>query len=105
MAGSQNRDEPDAGKGAVEGDGRARSERGKSGNTSMAGQNPHRTESNLVKSNDSDFPEPGSSPEHSGEKVEKRAPAGSPERDQVDQDPGHRQKRNQGDKKDDPLAA
>ena len=36
-------------------------------NTSMAGQLPHRTENPLVKSSDSDMPEPGESPEHSGE--------------------------------------
>lgn len=102
MADSQNRNEPDARKGAVEGDGRAPTEPGRSGNTSMAGQNPHRTESNLIKSNDSDFPEPGGNPEHSGQKVEK---SGQLERDPVDQDPGHRQEQNQSDEKDDPLAA
>jgi hypothetical protein len=36
-------------------------------NTSLAGQLPHRTENPLVKSRDSDFPEPGENPEHSGE--------------------------------------
>lgn len=66
MAEHQSSKDQDAGKGAVEGDGRARNDRGQSGNTSLDGQNPHRTESNLVKSNDSDFPEPGLSPEHSG---------------------------------------
>lgn len=150
MAEHQNVNDPDVGKGAVEGDGRDGSTR--DGNTSLSGQNPHRTESNLVKSNDSDFPEPGGNPEHSGQKLEvdqqgrphqptgqrgstlshdspgamnestrktlgsesdrkepaegadARAPR-SPERDQVNQDPGHRQKQNQADKKDDPLAA
>src|SRR3954463_11067307 len=67
MAEQQNRNDADAGKGAVEGDGRGSTEREQSGNTSLAGQNPHRTESRLVKSNDSDFPEPGGSPEHSGQ--------------------------------------
>ena len=38
------------------------------GNTSLGGQLPHRTNDPLVKSSDSDFPEPGSNPEHSGEK-------------------------------------
>ena len=103
MAEHQNVDDPDVGKGAVEGDARERSKRGQSGNTSLSGQNPHRTESNLIKSNDSDFPEPGQNHEHSGEKIEKTGR--SPERDQVNQDPGHRQKQNQSDKKDDPLAA
>jgi len=36
-------------------------------NTSLAGQLPHRNENPLVKSRDSDFPEPGENPEHSGE--------------------------------------
>jgi hypothetical protein len=71
------------------------------GNTSLAGQLPHRTNDPLIKAHDSDFPEPGSNPEHSGEREE--SPSG--EGDTATQDPGHRQKRNQGDKKDDPLAA
>ncbi len=92
--------DPDAGKGAVEGDSRTRQRT----NTTMEGQLPHRTESRLVKANDSDFPEPGSNPEHSGQRSEKDEPR-SPERDVVQQDPGERQKRNQGNEKDDPLAA
>jgi len=36
-------------------------------NTSLAGQLPHRTDNPLVKSSDTDFPEPGGSPEHTGE--------------------------------------
>jgi hypothetical protein len=36
-------------------------------NTSLQGQLPHRTENPLVKSKDTDFPEPGENPEHSGE--------------------------------------
>lgn len=99
MAENQNVNDPDACKGALEGDGRASTEEGKSGNTSLSGQNPHRVNTQMVKDNDSDLPEPGSSPEHSGQK------SGSPDRDQVNQDPGDQQKRNQGDKKDDPLAA
>ena len=35
--------------------------------TSMAGQLGHRDEDPLIKSSDTDFPEPGESPEHSGE--------------------------------------
>ena len=34
---------------------------------SMAGQLPHRNPDELADGSDSDFPEPGSSPEHSGE--------------------------------------
>ncbi len=105
MAEHQNANDPDVRKGAVEGDARARSERGRKGNTSLSGQNPHRTESNVIKSNDSDFPEPGSNPEHSGQKRADVRAGRSPERDQVNQDPGHLQKHNQADKKDDPLAA
>ncbi len=36
-------------------------------NTSLQGQLPHRNENPLVKSSDTDFPEPGENPEHSGE--------------------------------------
>jgi len=57
--------------------------------SSLAGQLPHRTEDSRIKGRDSDFPEPGENPEHSGQNV----------------DPGMRQKQNQGDQKDDPLAA
>jgi hypothetical protein len=37
------------------------------GNTSLHGQLPHRGEDVLIKSADTDFPEPGENPEHSGE--------------------------------------
>jgi hypothetical protein len=37
------------------------------GNTSMAGQLPHRGEDPMLKSSDTDFPEPGENAEHSGE--------------------------------------
>jgi hypothetical protein len=110
-------------------------------NENFAGQNPHRGANPLAEGQDTDFPEPGGNPEHSGEPqaggIANRGdrplntPRGeskdgatakakgeterdqsrtataqqSPERDRVDQDPGERQKRNQGDKKDDPLAA
>ena len=57
--------------------------------SSLAGQLPHRTEDTRIKGQDTDFPEPGENPEHSGQDV----------------DPGLRQKQNQSDKKDDPLAA
>jgi hypothetical protein len=160
MAEQQNIDDQDVSKGATEGDGRGRTESEQNGNTSLSGQNPHRTESRLVKANDSDFPEPGSNPEHSGQrystdqhgrphqetgvaqrgstlsheqpgavnestrkamrpaardddKLPRESPSEgadvnarrSPEREQVNQDPGHRQKQNQNESKDDPLAA
>jgi hypothetical protein len=107
------------------------------GNENFAGQNPHRNASPLAEGQDTDFPEPGQSPEHSGQEISNRndrplnTPRGeakdgatakakgeteraeqhtaeaqqSPERDTVNQDPGERQKRNQGGDKDDPLAA
>ena len=53
----------DCGKGAVE-----QSEPGESGNTSLAGQLGHRGQPALVKQSDTDFPEPGENPEHTGEK-------------------------------------
>jgi hypothetical protein len=77
------RDE-DLKKGAVESE-----KPGQPSQTSLQGQLPHRPEDSRIKGNDTDFPEPGENPEHSGE----------------DMDPGMRQKTNQNDKKDDPLAA
>jgi hypothetical protein len=52
----------DSGKGAVEQD-----DRGHSGNTSMSGQLGHRDQDPMLKGADTDFPEPGENPEHSGE--------------------------------------
>jgi hypothetical protein len=49
-------------KGAVE-----QQEKGQADNTSMQGQLGHRDQDPMLKSADSDFPEPGGSPEHSGE--------------------------------------
>ena len=57
--------------------------------SSLGGQLPHRPEDGRIEGRDTDFPEPGENPEHSGQ----------------DMDPGFRQKTNQNDKKDDPLAA
>jgi len=54
--------DPDTGKGAIEQDAP-----GQETNTSLGGQLPHRNENPLVKSSDSDFPEQGENPEHSGE--------------------------------------
>jgi hypothetical protein len=54
------RDE-DCSKGAVE------SDHNENGNTSLSGQLGHRDQDPLLKSSDSDFPEPGGNPEHSGE--------------------------------------
>jgi len=93
---SHPQDDPDLQKGAVEPD-RPKQK----SNNSLQGQLPHRTEDEMVKNNDSDFPEPGSNPEHSGERGEKKNPEGATQ----NQDPGHRQKRNQGDRREDPLAS
>ena len=49
-------------KGAIEQDGPEQH-----GNTSLNGQLGHRDQDPLIKSADTDFPEPGENPEHSGE--------------------------------------
>jgi hypothetical protein len=105
----------DTGKGAVEQDKPEQPD-----NTSLSGQLPHRPDDELIDGNDTDFPEPGENPEHSGEPVEvsmdqrneqsrdqevNRSRKENPEGEQQDHDPGQRQKQNQGDKKDDDLAA
>jgi hypothetical protein len=92
----------DSAKGAVEQE--APDQKGNNTRDGQTGQLPHRTENPLIKGNDTDFPEPGENPEHSGERV---APETSrnPEGEHQTQDPGHRQKQNQNDQKEDPLAA
>ncbi len=100
MPNEQNDFDQDAAKGAVE-DHRP----GDQTNTSLSGQLPHRTENRLVKDHDTDFPEPGGNPEHTGEPEATAITKEKPERDSVDQDPGERQKRNQAGREDDPLAA
>lgn len=91
-----------SGKGAVEQDAP-----GESTNESLRGQLGHRDQNPLIKNSDSDFPEPGNNEEHTGEAREKSVQRGpeSPERDAVNQDPGHGQKRNQNDERDDLSAA
>ncbi|MFZ0801572.1 MAG: hypothetical protein WBQ09_16425 [Terriglobales bacterium] len=49
-------------KGALEQD-----EKDQNGNTSMQGQLGHRDQDPMLKAADTDFPEPGGNPEHSGE--------------------------------------
>jgi len=60
----------DRGKGAVEQD-----ELNEGGNTSMGGQLGHRDQDDMLKSADTDYPEPDGAAEHSGEpeKRKKRA--------------------------------
>lgn len=105
-------DDEFSGKGAVEQD---RPEQPT--NTSLRGQMGHRNKNAVVDATDSDFPEPGQNPEHSGEIMEQRFRTqqnddreriereGDQVQDEVDQDPGERQRRNQNDEGDDPLAA
>ncbi len=57
----------DFAKGAVEQD-----DRTQPGNTSLQGQLGHRDQDPLLKDADTDFPEPGENPEHSGETTEVR---------------------------------
>jgi hypothetical protein len=56
----------DRSKGAVEQD-----DPQEAGNASLSGQLGHRDQDPLLKSNDTDFPEPGENPEHSGEPEDK----------------------------------
>ncbi len=63
----QTRDQ-DAGKGATEVE-----DQKEPGNVGMQEQIGHRDQDPMLKDADSDFPEPGQSPEHSGEPVRKSA--------------------------------
>ena len=54
-------------KGAVEDDSLPQNGKAPKSQESMAGQLGHRNQDPMISGNDSDFPEPGSSPEHSGE--------------------------------------
>lgn len=58
---SENKPDQDAGKGATEADHDA------AGNAGLQDQLGHRDQDPMLKDADSDFPEPGQSPEHSGE--------------------------------------
>jgi len=69
--------------------------------TSMKGQLSHRESDPMIKASDTDFPEPGENPEHSGEPQEN--PEGTMPDDQVT---GQRQKRSRrGNQGNDPRAA
>lgn len=87
-------------------------------NTSLRGQIGHRKKPPMLDTRDTDYPEPGENPEHSGELMQNRPRdektpddreqlerEGDEVQDEVDQDPGERQKRNQNDQEEDPLAA
>jgi hypothetical protein len=109
---STNRD-PDGDKGAVAQDRPGQPENMASFNEQI----DHRDQQSVKKGNDTDFPEPGSSPEYSMQKQDdpkkqgdptlrpKDDPDGNAGAELNDQDPGERQKQNQNDKKDDDLAA
>jgi hypothetical protein len=65
---SDSKTDQDAGKGAVETD-----DHKTPGNTGLQDQLGHRDQEPMLKDADSDFPEPGQSPEHSGETERKTA--------------------------------
>lgn len=88
-------DDQDIHKGAVEDDNPQAGEH----NTSLRGQNPHRGGSPLAAGQDTDYPEPGENPEHTGE------PEEDPEMNKGVQSSGERQKTNQNWKKEDELAS
>lgn len=62
-AGRARHRDQDCGKGAVEQD-----EQNQGGNTSMQGQLGHRDQNDMLKSSDTDYPEPDGAAEHSGER-------------------------------------
>jgi hypothetical protein len=53
-------------KGAVEGDGRHPDGKGRNEHTSLSGQLGHRDQDEMLKENDTDFPEPDAKAEHTG---------------------------------------
>lgn len=64
----QNEPDQDLTKGAIETE-----DQHEEGNNSLKGQLGHRDQDPMLKDADSDFPEPGQSPEHSGEPKRKTA--------------------------------
>lgn len=96
----------DLGKGAVEQD-RPDEET----NVSFGGQSGHRDQDSLLKSSDSDFPEPGQNEEHTGEPQGRNqlnadtAGCGKSEAEGTQKATGSSQKENQNKSKDDPLAS
>ena len=65
-------------KGALEPD-----DRSQPGNNSMQGQLGHRDQDPILKAADSDFPEPGENPEHSGEEKTSQRPVHEEKRREV----------------------
>jgi len=72
---------------------------GRSTQTSMQAQLPRRESNTDIKDHDSDFPEPGNNPEHSGQKEI------NPEAIGQTDEPGFSQKTNQNWRKEDLLAS
>ncbi len=64
-----NSNDQDRFKGALE-----QEEKHQAGNTSMQGQLGHRDQDPMLKAADTDFPEPGENPEHTGEPEEPTMP-------------------------------
>jgi len=60
--------DPDGAKGATEGE-----QRDRDTNAGLTGQLGHRDQDPRIKDADTDFPEPGESPEHSGELPQKKS--------------------------------
>jgi hypothetical protein len=105
--------DPDDAMGAV-----AQDRPGQPNNTAdFTEQIDHRDQRSIKKDSDTDFPEPGNSPEYSMQKQDDAKKQGDQisskkiesddlrVEDEVNQDPGERQKENQNKKKDDDLAA
>ena len=65
---AHNTPDQDTAKGATETE-----DRREPGNTGLQGQLGHRDQDPMIKDADSDFPEPGQNPEHSGEPQRKTA--------------------------------
>lgn len=65
MTGNLSANDPDRSKGATEPE-----EHHHDGNAGLAAQLGHRDQDPILKDADSDFPEPGNAPEHSGEATE-----------------------------------
>jgi hypothetical protein len=88
----QSERDPDMSKGAVE-----QNSPEQTTNVSLSGQMGHRDQDSLLKSNDSDYPERGQNPEHSGEPQGTNQLAGdsgcNPEGATQNQDPGRSRKR------------
>ena len=62
------RPDADAQKGAIESESPADKPKGSGLRDSLADQLPHRPHDGLIEGDDTDFPEPGSNPEHSGQR-------------------------------------